>query len=380
MPEAFDLWAGACSHVHTDVAVEGRESFAEPIRQSEGYAGEDVPSFDWDAMVHLGDLNRGHPDPPTDDDAREIHRQWSALRDHDREQIYNVAGNHDATVPGDETQWWFREWIDPTGSNPATSGVNDERRPFPVEGSWERYSFRAGNVLFLMLSDRNDLGPPVGRSEDLGGYPAGAVTRDTFEWWVRKVENNQDSIVVTCHHHVLRDTTVASGQWEGIMGNYHGHREDGAPEGSSYLYFVDDEPGANAFEDYLRENPGSIDLWLGGHTHALPGDTFGNKSHVERKWDVTFVNVAPMTKQHMAANEGLEFTPLTRLFTFFPDRDIARIRCYLHTDDVAPIGFLESELRFVPLRHPFSGLDPTDATERTETHTGGVGSKFQLSE
>lgn len=361
----FDLWAGCCAHVGTDLERAGRESFADPIRHSEGYGPEDAPGFDWDVMVHLGDLNQGHPTPPTDADGEEVHRQWETLRDHRREQIYNVLGNHDASGPDEPTQWWFRKWVDPLGENSETSGVDPDRRPFPVTGTWERYHFDVGNVRFLMMGDRNDLDPPVGRSEyeEGGGFPAGAVTEETFEWWKDQVEDNQEKILVTCHHHMLKETTVASGPWEGIMGNYHGYIPDGAPEGASYLYFVDDEPDANRFESYLEANPGAIDLWLGGHTHALPGDTFGSKRHVERKWDVTFVNVAPMTKYHGdhewgpgVESTGLTFAPLTRLFEFTRGERLCKVRCYLHTDDVAPVGWDEDETREIPLRYDFSGI------------------------
>jgi len=365
----FTVWLGACSHMHTDIDVEDslhehpdatpRESFAEAIRQSEGYV-DDAPGFDWDIMLHLGDLNRGEPTPPRDEHGREVHRQWSALRHHRREQLYNLLGNHDASGLSEadddrETQWWFQKWIDPTGERPDTSGVDTDARPFAVEGTWERYAFEAGNVLFLMMSDRNDLPPPIGRSpySESSGFPAGAVTDETFEWWRDKVEHNQDKIIVTCHHNVLKDTTIASGHWEGIFYDRHGYTAEGAPEGSGYLYFVGEEPDAGRFESYLADNPGAIDLWLGGHTHAFPGEQFGNKRHVERKWGVTFANVAPMTKYH----GSIEYAPLTRVLSFEPGESLAKLRCYLHTDDFAPKGWYDPERRNVPLSHDFSGLD-----------------------
>ena len=43
-----------------------------------------------------------------------------------------------------------------------------------------------------MLADRNDVPEPVGRghSRDAkrGGYPAGAVTRETFNWWKQQFD------------------------------------------------------------------------------------------------------------------------------------------------------------------------------------------------
>jgi hypothetical protein len=149
-----------------------------------------------------------------------------------------------------------------------------------------------------------DGGPPAGRrfvgDRRAGGYPAGTVTGETFERWKEQVEGNPEKILVT----------------------YHGYFPDGAPEGAGYLHFVDDEPDASRFESSLAEHPGAIDLWLGGHTHARPGDRFGDKSHVEREWGVTFVNVAPMT----------------RLLQLGPGSALADLHCYLPTDDVAPVG------------------------------------------
>src|SRR5262249_28584120 len=84
-----------------------------------------------------------------------------------------------------------------------------------------------------------------------------------------------DEIIITGAHHMLRETTVGSGDYEGVSrnpdgtfrsGKYHG--PDGAPEGASYLYFLGDQPKAQAFENYLAAHPRAIDLWVGGHTHA----------------------------------------------------------------------------------------------------------------
>ena len=40
--------------------------------------------------------------------------------------------------------WWWQKWIDPLGEHTAFSGVDARRRPYPIAGTWERYSFRAG--------------------------------------------------------------------------------------------------------------------------------------------------------------------------------------------------------------------------------------------
>jgi hypothetical protein len=352
-PPVFRLWASGCSHVGTDKRF-GRESLAEAIRHSEQGGDEGGPPFEWDVAVHLGDFS-GNQEPPDDAEGEEVVRQLAAMRLHRREDFYPLVGNHDASGVDEPCQWWFKKWLDPLGEHTAFSGIDPARRPFPVEGTWERYAFRAGNLLFLMMGDRNDGGPPVGRGPR-GGYPSGAVTGETFDWWRGLVEANPDCVVVSAHHHMLKETTVASGPWEGYrrdergnwVGHYHGYFADGGPEGASYLYYVDGKPDAQAFERYLAAHPGAIDLWLGGHTHTNPDDRTGGRSHVERKWETTFVNCAALSRHHGRTN-----VPMSRLFTFTHGSDEVRVQCYLHTSQYAPQGWYAPAERTIRLGKPF---------------------------
>jgi hypothetical protein len=346
----FRLWAIGDAHVGSDLKRK-RESLAEAIRQSE----RDEGGFAWDIALNVGDFS-GNQGSPDDDEGREVVRQYAAARKHRREDFYDLAGNHDASGPDEPTQWWFRKWLDPTGENTQFSGVDPNRRRYPVEGTWERYSFRVGNLLFLIMSDRNDGGPPVGRGKK-GGYPSGAVSGETFAWWKRMVEANRDSIIICAHHHMLRETTVASGPWEGYtkkadgswQGLYHGYFADGGPEGASYLYWVDGKPDAQAFEKYLAEHPGAIDLWIGGHTHSHPDDRAGGRSHIERKWGATFINCCPLSRYH-AGKMGV---PMSRLLTFTEGSAEARVQCYLHTSQHAPQGWYPKAEKSVTLGKPF---------------------------
>ena len=361
-PQQFRVWATSCAHVPAD-RHHGRASLAKAIRQSEGLI-EGAPGFDWDIMIDAGDLS-SHQTPPTDADGRELIRQYSAMTKHRREQVYNVQGNHDATYYDHGPGAWFQKWGDPLGENTATSGVDAQRRPFPVEGTWERYKFEAGNILFLMLSDRNDAPSPVGRGHSrekhVGGFPAGAVTRGTFEWWKRQVLNNQDKIIITMAHHALRDTTIASGRGEGTP-RYHG--TSGDSEGSSYLYYIieNDDPenfqytkDAHVFEDFLaafrkKHSHGAIDLWIAGHTHVKnPDDMWGGKSISERRWGVGFLQVAALTKHHAGAN------PVSRLLTFTHGGNEVEIDLYLHeaTYKDNPVGWYAPASVTYPLRHAF---------------------------
>lgn len=353
-PRRFRLWACGDSHVGTDLR-RNRESLADAIRQSESGGDEGGPPFEWDIALHVGDLS-GNQGSPNDEEGAEVVRQFAAAEGHRREDFYNLAGNHDASGPGEETQWWFRKWVDPTGENTEHSGVHPDRRQYPIDGTWERYAFRVGNVLFLIMSDRNDGGPPRGRAER-GGYPAGAVTSETFEWWKRQVAANPDTIIVSAHHHMLRETTVASGSWEGFVRNgerwvshYHGYFPNGGPEGASYLYWLDEQPNAQAFEHYLAEHPGSIDFWFGGHTHTNPDDHRGGRTHVERKWDVNFINCAALSRYHASKTT----LPMSRLVTFTEGSTDVRVQCYLHTSQHAPQGWYEPAERTLTMGRPFA--------------------------
>jgi len=344
----FRLWAIGDAHVGTDIRRK-RESLAEAIRQSE----QGGSSFDWDIAINVGDFS-GNQEPPQDDEGQEVVRQYVAATKHPREDFYDLAGNHDATPQ----QGWFRKWVDPAGENTPFSGVDPKRRRFPIQGTWERYEFHAGNLLFLMMSDRNDLPVPVGRGRR-GGYPAGAVTSETFAWWKRNVEANRDSIIISAHHHMLRETTVGSGDWEGVIrnpdgtftGRYHGHQADAgeAGEGASYLYFLDAQPKAMAFEKHLEAHPGAIDLWIGGHTHTDPDDHFNGRTHIERKWGVSFINCAALTRYHVSRTT----VPMSRLLTFTEGSDEVRVQCYLHTNQHAPQGWYPKAERTIRLGKPF---------------------------
>ncbi|MCA9069612.1 MAG: CocE/NonD family hydrolase, partial [Planctomycetaceae bacterium] len=320
--------------------------------------------------------------PPGDKDGKELIRQYRSLRKHRREQIYNVPGNHDAPYYDHGVASWFRKWGDPLGENTSFSGVDPNRRPFPVEGTWERYKFQAGNILFLMLADRNDAPTPVGRGhsreQHRGGFPAGAVTRETFNWWKKQVLDNQDKIIITMHHHALRDTTTASGQGEGNP-RYHG--SSGGAEGSSYLYYLieNDDPDnfrftkdAHVFEDFLESfhkehGQGAIDLWIAGHTHVKgPDDVWGGKSISESKWGVGFLQVAALTKHHAGSH------PLSRLLTFTDGSNQVQANVYLHEASYKdhPIGWYAPASKIFPLRHdvqvppPIKQLEPFPETAR----------------
>ena len=137
------------AHVARD-KQHGIESLARALHQSESGSG-----FDWDIALDLGDMC-GDLGLPKDAEGAEIVRQFGVLRKHRRAQIYDLSGNHDRSGLGEPQAWWWRKWIDPTGEHRKLSHVDSARRPFSVEGTWEHYSFRVGNLLLLKMSDINE--------------------------------------------------------------------------------------------------------------------------------------------------------------------------------------------------------------------------------
>ena len=355
----FDLWAFGDAHVGTDLK-KNRHSLYEALRHSEQGGDRGGPAFNWDIAIDIGDMSGGQR-VPDDGEGREVMRQFAALEKHRREDIYSICGNHDRSGLNEAPAWWWQKWIDPLGAHTIFSGVDASKRPYPIAGTLQRYSFCVGNILFLLMSDINEPSQKIGRG-DLGGNPAGVVTGETFAWWQEQVEAHPNHIIISAHHYMLKETTVASGDWEGMRKNadgnwqshYHGYKPQGAPIGASYLYFVDSQPDSGAFENYLEAHPGAVDLWLGGHTHTHPDDTYGNKSHIETKWGGThFINVACLSRFH-----GPENVPKSRLFSFTEGSDQVRVQCYMHSDEFLPQGWYEKAERVLKLSRSFSWTAP----------------------
>jgi hypothetical protein len=68
------------------------------------------------------------------------------------------------------------------------------------------------------------------------------------------------------------------------------------------LYWVGEQPDTGQIEGVLESGSNKGDLWLGAHTHAHPDDELNGRSHIETKWGVNFINVAPLTRWHMDRN------------------------------------------------------------------------------
>src|SRR5262249_14911375 len=124
----------------------------------------------------------------------------------------------------------------------------------------------------------------------------------------------------------------------------------GTPRGASYLYWVDSKPDSGAFESVLAS--ARVDFWLGAHTHTDPDDTFGGKSHVERRWGTTFINVAHLTRFHPPVLEHR--VPRSWLLTFTEQSDEVKVRCYLHGNEFARQGWYSKVERVIRISNAFT--------------------------
>ena len=112
-----------------------------------------------------------------------------------------------------------------------------------------------------------------------------------------------------------------------------------------------------SFENWLKNNPGKVDIWIGGHTHTNPDDTKGGKSHIEKKYgETTFINVAALTRWHVKHHA----TPLSRILTFEESSEKLSIECFMHSDDYREKGFYDEKKIELKLSKKFKFYSDTE--------------------
>jgi len=331
-PPAFTWWSISDPHLQTDLP--GYRSLESAILDSTYGGDQGGQSFAWDIATVAGDWT-GVP-CPTDSEGQDLVNQWLGAGANPN-HFYGVIGNHDANSSDNS---WFEKWVDPLGQHTEFSMVDNNARPYPVQGAWDHYSFQTGNILFLMLGDRNEGPPPFGRL-CTGGYPSGRMSLETYNWWVDQVESHPDYIIITVSHQGLFETTAYTGFDEGYQQGIHGGHSWADRTGSSMIYTIDDWTldGLDenetyigqrdfGFVKYLQDHPGAVDLWIHGHTHRnlYPGITFNGRSDVETKYGVTFINTGALTKKHAGP-----LAPYSRLFSFYENGSTVMMRTYVHS-------------------------------------------------
>jgi hypothetical protein len=389
----FNAWLSSCGHVEgPSGSTEGMDL---ALNQARGLVSG-APPISWDGMFDVGDWTASQL-PPDHPAGIEIADYYNTIFAEDRGKFFTTPGNHDGVprswAAGDLTEMY----INPLGeaAHALTSGFTADQRP-NVAGEyeqllsypgtrWDRYLVRTGNVIWIMLGDRNEfdsLAEARGDTSGLfqagrgsaagmpnGGYPSGAVTLDTFEWWRGVVEDPQfeNSILITAHHLLPRNTTITTD--DGEPGDYHGSSGSLGPNGEvgGQLYWIReyDESGTEImqyaqtrpFLNYLADHPGAIDLYIGGHSHITePDASINGRGLSGRKYGVSFISVGAITTSHGARNNQM-----TRLLTFQDGLNVAVLNIYIHRSlSGKSVGWYPGASKIIPLSQNF--VSPTSTT------------------
>jgi hypothetical protein len=381
----FNAWLTTCSHLIGPTGDPA--SLKQAVDQSRGLDPE-APGFAWDVLIDLGDWTASQQ-PPGDKEGRMLSDCLNEALGKDRGRFLTLAGNHDGDPKGWMPGTFARKYVNPLGESDflTTSGYSAEQREeFTVVCRvldypgmrWDRYLVRTGNLIWIMLSDRNEFDElAVSRGDSSGqfqagrgsasgmpdgGYPSGSVTLSTFNWWKKVVEDPsfRDDILITAHHLLPANTTIAT--TAGNQTHFHGRSGSVGPEGqiAGQLYWIReyDSDGeeimqyaqTRPFLNYLRDHPGVIAAWIGGHTHVdFPEQMLDYRGIYVRKYGVTFLSVGALTKTHGGGDNQM-----SRLLTFEEDRDEAMVNVYIHrsTTDISS-GWYSPAARKFPLGKKF---------------------------
>lgn len=401
----FNAWLSTCSHL---VGPTGNpNTLALAVEQSRGNI-EGAPGFLWDLLIDVGDWTASQK-PPEHKDGVELVQVLDRTLGKDRGKFFSVNGNHD----GDQKGWlpgeFTRRYVNPLGEDKykGSSGFHSSVRPNDPDYrqlldypgiQWDRYLIRTGNVIWIMLGDRNEFDQLAESRGDTsgsfqagrgsasgmpdGGYPSGAVSLETFEWWKKVIEDDRFSqdILITAHHLMPANTTITTD--DGEPGEYHGASGSVGPNGETggQLYWIrefDDEgkeinqyAQTRPFMNYLKDHPGAIAAWVGGHTHIdSPEAEINGHGIYATKYGVTFISVGALTDSHAGRSNQM-----TRLITFEKGNREAFVNVYIHqSNDNHLMGWhLQSARKFdlgKPFRCPASSTNspvPVDRTHITD--------------
>lgn len=374
--ETFSLWATSDPHVIREELVDSfdqsafsRESMRIAVEQADSSNG-----FHYDIGICLGDLLDF--DYETVESFQKYLNQLS-YSSKDKHCWYHVGGNNDEnSVLNDGVSIdneYYRQYIDPVGEFTEISGIDNSRRPYPVTGTYERYYFDVGNIRFLFLSDRNDLPAPYGRGE--GGYFVdGAITLDTYKWFVDMIIKNPDRIIAICCHHPLKDTTIGTtidASWEGQFMTAYNEKNKKEPTNRlqsvlHQIYDIDtfDTP---KFRNLLGQNTGVVDMWISGHVHHLLEQTFKGKGKYAYAFGGHHFNVGTICRFRHPYNI---ISAQSNLFTFKDRSNTFESSVYVHDHPSIPTGFYEPEHRLLSLKKPFQPTyTPENVTRPTQNIT-----------
>lgn len=283
-----------CPHCNADLSF-GRESITEAMN-SQGREGLRVN----EAFI-LGDFaaTQAAIESPSDDvEGSAVANQLNGQIIH-RQCIYCLRGNHDA---GKSNYDWFNKWIDPFGVNNASSGVLPRSEIIRDGEETDHYALIRRNSIFIFINDCNEMESPIGRDDVVdGGYPSGAINRKSWDFIKAQIALHTTKTCFVLSHNLLKDTTIATGDNEGVNGGYHG--SSGKPIASGRLEDIYDySDGSNSSADeiitWMNNNSGKIFMWCGSHTHFKVGETYAGRGDYILKHGTHFLNVGALSRYH----------------------------------------------------------------------------------
>jgi hypothetical protein len=293
----FRLALFGCNHELADYN-NGRDSIAE------GFKALSFNGILCNLAFMHGDYS-SHQEPietPThDSDGTRVASKLNSLSIN-RHNVYSVLGNHDW---GKLNCNWFRKWIDTFGENTASSGVNNSLRPYPIIRNGtevDHYAIIVRNNLFLMIGDYNGVDSPIGRNSLVdGGYPSGAMSRKAWDFMKAQIALHPTKNVFVHAHHLLKDTTIATGDNEGFNGNFHGTSGKQISSGRlDDIYDDSNQTSVSADEiiTWMDNNSGKIFMWCGSHSHVEINQTYAGRGQYISKHGTHFLNVGALSRYH----------------------------------------------------------------------------------
>jgi hypothetical protein len=165
------------------------------------------------------------------------------------------------------------------------------------------YSVERGNLLILMMSNE---------MRERRTF----LSDETFKWWEGMVKNNQDKIIITVTHGVLKGNGLAASRLD-------------------RLRIIDSERFRKVLQKYR------VDIWISGHSH-FPGLLPGSEVTNAELGGTTFIDNGGIRDDFMTTIES-------RFIYFREGSDKAVMKKRNHRS-----GRFYSNDFIIPLAHPFS--------------------------
>jgi len=194
--------------------------------------------FDWDIQLILGDL----ADSADISQYQQFQEAIKVLTKHNREDIYILGGNHDGANEDPDASTHWKEYVDNSGANIDTSGVDNSLRPYTVDNSSNNdasFTITVGNTEFIMW-----------------GKTIASSTKNEYDtgWLGNRLNNiDSDNNILLFGHHPISGTPTAYNNYTGTWLS-----STRAMDSTDSTYV----------KNWMSANSGRIDAYFHGHVHC----------------------------------------------------------------------------------------------------------------